>query len=512
MAGDKVFRYKVVVSVVDDRSLSKLESSIKKIGEGVKLLSKRQKEAAEGFSKLSLIGGDGFEKLIEKVKKLGFQLLVIKGITASIGAAFDFGKKVIDAGKFRQTAVLGLEQSFKGRGEGIFQDLIKVANKTPADTKPLLEFANTLTPALKGNEETLKKLTLLRADFEARGAPTSVLDSLSSVLLTSLGGAKPETTADAIQKIGGATLYNKFLGKELGITENNPAILAKKINDAKKEGKITAQAYTQAYVNFANEYLGQSKIGESSVKFAQGSLAGALSNFSSVLDNLLFSIKLEDQPGIKAFVKVLNNLSEIITGPEFQKGIELIINQLFGGFENLAKNPERIRQGMLALLATVKEIATWFGKIFDWITKIATASSASEALLDVVNGIKEVFIYIGELIGAGIKAAFFGKEIGPALPLKPGERPADTHLLGNTKLSEADTTSFANGLGLKIRPDITKSGQEYTTDNPIVISNNIVVNGDANPEQVAKAAESGTASGIDKAQKKKQLRKAGKDS
>lgn len=501
---EATFKYKVVVDV-QGSALKSLDAQLKKLTSSILQISNLTKTVGKNLDNMSIGGKNSVQKLVDSVKNLGAALLVVKGIELTM----DFGKKVIEAAKFRQTAVLGLEQGYKGRGETIFQDLISIANKTPADTKPLLEFANTLAPALKDNEETLKKLVLLRADLEAKGAPISALENLSSALLQTLGGSKPEVGGNAIALLGGKDKYNQFLGKELGIVEDNPALLAKKIEKQKNLGKITAQAYTNAYVKFANDYLGQANIGDTSIKMATGSVAGALSNFSSVLDNMLFSIKLEDMAGIQSFIKVLTQITNILTSKAFQSGLAEIINDLFSGFNNLANNPERILLAMRGFLAIVKEIAHVLGSVFEFITKIATARSLDEALMDIVVSLKDVLVYVGKLIGEGIRIAFFGDDT-PNPKAKPGAAPPKLDFntpgqkFGQKLLDDAKPSLPADMAWMN------KIDWNNTKPAPTVINHHVEVHGNANPDEVKKASTEGLMTAIEKARMMNQLRKGGK--
>ena len=532
MASNKTFNYKVIVSV-QNQQLQALQASLTKLTGTFNALATQQIALTKSLTSTFKAGKSEAEGLLSTIKGLvvGFGALKL----ASLG--IDFGKKIIEAAKFRQTAVLGLEDSYKGRGENIFQDLIGIANKTPADTKPLLEFAKTLTPALKGNETALKQLVLLRADLEAKGVSQSVLDSIPSVLLTSLGGGKPETSADAIQKLGGAQAYNLALGKQLGIKDTNPAILSKKINEYKEAGKINASAYTNAFIKFSNEYLGQSKLGETSIKMASGSIAGALSNIASVFDNLLFSVDLENIPGIKAFVGVLNQISSIVTSKPFQEGIANIIQNLFGGFETLANNPERIKAGLESLLVVAQQIAKVFGQIFEWIAQIATSKNLAEGLEKIVDGLANVFKKIGFFIAQGINQALFGaaspveaaykavkeptNDVGASYPTVEdpaglfGEGgytpdmngPSDGGTTPSKKPSNA--TLKETGEALKGMLDNTISLFRGPSEK-VSVTNNITVNGSANADDVARAASAGTTNALDKARKKNELRKAGR--
>lgn len=516
---EKTFKYKVVVDVSAANGLKTIENSIKNITNGFNNLSKVQKNAFNSLNN-SLTGtNNSLEKTINNVKNLGLALLTVKSIggllQASLSVAFDFGKKVVDAARFRQGTVGSLERFFPGQGKNIFKDTIDLANRTPADTKPLLQFEQQLAGA-GISEETLKKLTLLRADVEAGNATQSQLDSMATVFQTAAGGSAPEVGNDFIQTFIGKSQYQRQLAKQLGMKDyaTAPDIkIEKTIADARKAGKLTGNEYTNALVEAANARLKQTSIGQISRETAQGSIAGALSNFNNVFDNMLLSVDLDQMPGVKAFIKVINQVTEILSSKQFQTGLENIIDELFGGFKELAANPERIADGMKAFLAVLKEVAKVLGEIFSWIAKIATADSFEEALVDIVRGMKDVFIYLGELIGAGIKAALFG---GPSVEQKKAAEKAytDVHTpVGSPSLgiNRDEMNQLQSRLGFKVDPKAkVDGGQTFDADHPFVISNNIVINGNADPTKTKEAVESGTKSGIDKAAAKHQLRKAGK--
>jgi len=511
MAGQKTFTYKIV-TVVNQSPLVALQKTLASINISLNTISINFTKLGSTVKNSMGTAKGGVNDLTNSIKNLALAFGALGVAKFAIGGAVDFGKKVIEAGKFRQSAVLGLEQSYAGRGESIFGDLINIANKTPADTKPLLEFANSLSPALKGNEEVLKKLTLLRADFEAKGAPQSVLDSLTSVLLTSLGGAKPEVTADAIQKVGGKQKYLEALGKVLGITETNPALLNKAINNAANLGKISASAYTQAYVNFSNEYLGQSKIGETSLRMASGSIAGALSNFNSVLDNMLFTTKLEDMPGIKAFTGVLNKVTEILTSKEFQRGLEDIITNIFKPFTSLTS--EQIFTKMMLFKDLLIGISKVLGELADRLLKIFTAGSVTDALKQTLVGLKDLFRYIGAIIGQGVRAAFFGggQDIINSFEGNKGSgSPGSLNIPDNgQKIRVGGIFIGSDDLQAPQPVKPFRMDQDIHVPGQFSVVNNVTVHGNGDANQIANAVGGATTKSIENQSQKKLLRQAGK--
>lgn len=498
---EKVFKYRIVTQV-DGKPLQSLQNNLKAISSSLTNVN-------SGFSKLGVNINNAMKGAKSGAEGFLSTLKGIAGVTAAIGAAgfvfskvWDFGKAVVDAAKFKQTAVSSLDIFYKDRGKNIFSNLIDIANKTPADTKPLLSYAQQLSGS-GFSERELEKLTILRADVEASGASQSILDSMANVFMTVAGGGAPELGSDFLQKFLGKN-FTRYQAKQIGVKDwqtGNLESLNKQVNDARKSGKLTTTAAIQGLYEASLARMNQSKIGDMSEKIAKGSLAGALSNISNVFDNMLFSIDLDKAPGIKAFVKVLNNISDILLSPEFQKGLGEIVDSIFKPFETFAKNPERIKTFLTWMKKTLVFIADVIGKLLDYWSKLATAKTFNEGLMTVIKSMEAVFIYIGQLIGKGLKFAIFGG--GPEEPSTPSPI--------RTANGSLDTDAVSQ-LSKDVIPQVeSPNPNQALLDfmHGTSVTNNITVNGNGDPKEIAEEVSGATKSALDKAQQQKNLRKSG---
>jgi len=502
MAASKTFKYQVV-TVVNVDPLKALDNALKGIANSVSSLSKSFTNLGKGLSGSMKGAKDSVKDLTDSLKTLALAAGALGALKWAAGGVFDFGKKIIEAAKFRQTAVASLDLFYEGRGQGIFKNLINMANKTPADTAPLLQFAQQLSGS-NLSERELNKLTTLRADVEAAGGSQSTLDSMANVFMTAAGGGAPELGSDFIQKFLGKDRYVRYQAKAAGIKDyatGNLEQLNKQVNDARKSGRLNGAAMVQGLEEAALSRMKSSAIGDMSERMAKGSIAGALSNLSNVFDNMLFSTDFENMPGIKAFVKVINEVVDALTGPEFQGALKDVITMLFKPFESLKEGT--VKGAMLWLLNAAKEVWVFLGKAYDFIKKLLVTDTAG-ALKDVFVASGDAFVYLGKLIGKGIKASFFGGDDetpapreGSIEPPKPGE----AKRVGGIWVSGEDF------------PDMNPPTPVGATPaGPVVVNNHIEVNGNADPTEVKNAAESGTKAALDKANKMKDLRKAGRAS
>lgn len=512
---EKVFKYKVVTQV-DTSPLKSLEKSLQSLTKTYDVLGKAFDKSFSSMTK-------GVKGVTENIAKLGASLkglssgkTSVDGLTGSIyklaagfgavaiaqkaiGGIFDFGKKIVEAAKFKQTAVSSLDVFYEGRGSNIFKNLIDVANKTPADTQPLLEFAQQLSGS-GFSEKQLNKLTTLRADVESAGGSKSVLDSMSSVLMAAAGGGAPELGSDFIQKFLGKDRFIRYQAKAAGVKDwetGNLENLNKQVKKARDSGKLTGAATVQGIEEAALSRMRSSKIGDMSRKIAEGSIAGAMSNFSNVLDNMLFSSDLEKSPGIKSFIKVINTITDLLLSPEFQGGLAEIIESLFSGFKDLANNPQRIKSILTGLKDAAVAIADAFGAAFKYFSKLVTAGSAKEALLTVVKDLGKVLETVGVYIGQGIKAAFFGGS---------SEEVKKAVAAGNIKIDRGQSDAISKGvLGVNATVGEYDSLIKFVRQNGGKTEINQIFNGPADPEKVKQA----TTDAVNKANQQKTQRMAG---
>lgn len=517
MAASKTFTYKVV-TVVNVDPLKALDNALKGIASSMTKLSTSLVNLSNSFSKM----GEGFKKTFSGAKSEVEKLTDALKIAAAAGAAlwaagkvWDFGKKVLDAARFRQTAISSMDIFYQGRGSAIFGNLINMANKTPADTKPLLEFAQQLSGS-NLSERQLNKLTTLRADIEAAGASTSTMESMASVFMSAAGGGAPELGSDFIQKFLGKDRYVRYQAKAAGISDwetGNLENLNKKVNDARKSGKLSGTAMVQGLEEAALARMQQSKIGEMSAKMATGSIAGAMSNLSNVIDNMLFTTDFENIPGIKALVKAINEVVETLTGPEFQGALKDIITYVFSPFTKLKSGD--VKSGMMWLLDTAKQIWVWLGKAYEFLKRLLFTDTGG-AFLDIIEKAKDAFIYLGGLIGQGIRSTIFGGT-AKAPESKKGSSGGWDEGEGGSPLPEPKPGEGARIGGVwytkeeldAMNPGGTPTAQPQAPA-PIVVTNNVTVNGDADPQEIAKAAGDGTTTAIQKSNNQKKLIKAGR--
>ena len=510
MANEKTFKYKIVTQV-DGSAIKNLEIALKSITLSINSVSdnfKKLGNTVDGTIKNSKSQIDSLVSSLKGVVTVFGAISLAKSVMEGI---FDFGKTVIEAAKFKQIMSSTIDVFYPGRSGSIISNSIDIGNKTPSDTKPLLTRVQSLLSSGL-SERQLGKAESYLADIEANGGGTDVLDSAVLAMKAIAGGGAPEIGSSIIEKYLGKSNYIRYQAKAAGVKNwetGNLDDLNKKVNDARKTGKLTAIASLQGFEEAGLKKTKTTSIGDFAINQAKGSIAGAISNFSSILDNMLLSTDLDKIPGIKALVKLLNSISTTLQTPEFQGGLAEIINSIFAPIETLANNPTKIK----ALLTTVKnafvEIGSILGKVLDFFTQLFLAKSMESALIKVVQGLKDVLTYIGTIIGEAIWQGISGKKTSEQIEREQGEKELkeetdrkNKHIvekIGGVELSETDSDNLKNRFGL------TKE----SVDQPITIINNINAPG-GDPKEVAKATESGTTDALQKSSQKSNLRKAGR--
>jgi len=506
MAASKTFKYQVV-TVVNIDPLKALDNALKGIANSVSSLSKAFSSMGKGLSNSMSGAKDSVKDLTDSLKGLALAAGALGAIKWVAGGVFDFGKKIIEAAKFKQSALTTLGTFYGDKNKDIFGGALKVATMGPADTKPLLD--RTFKLASSGfSAYQLGKIQTLLSDVEGGGGNESVLDGMVQAFNAIAGGGRPELGSSFITDFVGKSRFARYQAKAAGVKDwqtGNLDELNKKVIELQRSGKFSPTASTQGLEEALNDKLKQNFIGETSTKQSKTSLAGALSNLSSVWDTLALSMDFDKIPGIAKFRDIINEISETLTSDAFKGALNDIITKMFGPLESIKAGDTT--KFLLGLLDKAQKLWEWLGKAWDFMKRLLVTDSGG-ALKDIFMASADAFKYLGKLIGEGIRSSFnpFGSSSEEESTVASGAKSAAAGA-GVGSILRAGSV-----VAVDVDPNSVMSVEGGQSKAPTNITTYMTINGNANPEEVKNAAESGTKSALEKANKMKDLRKAGRAS
>ena len=409
---DKIFRYKVVVETVD-RPLKEMRDQLKAVTQAFK-------EQQDMMRKN--VGAMG--KLANMYKKFEMGKLAISGIGSAMSGIFgivgkgmdlmkDFGITAVTAMQFRERAVFSLGRAF-GDGAGKLQELIDLANTTTLDTGPIVEMSNALATSFKHFSD-VKKIVTLAGDVLYQFPDLG--EQFTSAFQKAGSGGMLEAGSDLLKAVSGGYIgYKRELAAQLGMKGKDLDNLTKVdelIKRAKANGKLTARVLTRGLAESLRKGLKEENIGDLTTAAAQKSLVGAVSNLRSALDSLLISVHWEDYAGTGELAKFFNNITASLNTKEVRDAIGNAFNNIFASLKDINESGAIQKFFTTTLPPLIDTIGAKMKDAFGWLTDLLSGresigASVRIAMLKIVNGLKDVLIYLGELIGMGIKSVIMG--------------------------------------------------------------------------------------------------------
>lgn len=400
--------------------LEQLDAMIKKlevIDKEVKDLNKAIKQTDKVLEALNK--GNTFAKITAQVSTLKLALSGVRTIGGAIGTVFsklyDAGKyffeEVVDAAQFKQNTLVSFE-TFLGNKKDAdeeFANILKIAQKTPADTEELVNVTRLLLQAgFKRNE--MDTLRAMAADVQALSGSNETMKEFTIAISKIRGQGKLDANdRQSLLNAGiGADELNKELAVLLKIKGTEKQITAE-VKKRQEAGKIDAATAIKAAQNALKNRLGEGMLGEYAIKMASESLSGAVSNFRNAFKDTLKSLDFNNSPGIKAYAKFLNNVTEEIGSKEFKSAIKGIMEELFGGFERLDKKTIN-SFFMNTIIPGLKHIKAVIREMWDFIDKIFKGGGilSGSFWMTMIKGMGKALYYVGLIIGKGLRVAIRG--------------------------------------------------------------------------------------------------------
>jgi len=411
---DKIFRYKVVVETVD-RPLKEMRDQLKAVTQAFK---------DQQDMMLKNVGAMG--KLANTYKKFEIGKLAISGITSAMSGVFgiigkgmdlmkDFGSTAVEAMQFRERAVFSLGRAF-GDGAGKLQELIDLANTTTLDTGPIVEMSNALATSFKHFSD-VKKIVTLAGDVLYQFP--NLGEQFTTAFQNAGSGSMVESGSELKKAmLGGYNGYKRELAAQLGMKGKDLDNLTKVdelIKRAKANGKLTARVLTRGLAESLRKGLKEENIGDLTTAAAQKSLVGAVSNLRSALDSLLLSVHWEDYAGTGELAKFFNNITASLNTKEVRDAIGNAFNNIFAPLKDINESGAIQKFFTTTLPPLIDTIGAKMKDAFGWLTnlltgKVSVGETFRRGLVGVLTSMKDLFIYIGELIGKGLIYTFKGGE------------------------------------------------------------------------------------------------------
>lgn len=315
----------------------------------------------------------------------------------------DLFSSAINGQVFKQSTLIAFKTFFKSQEEAQrqYNHLFDVGEITPGTAERLK--SATLKFAASGfSLPEIDTLQGLYADAQALGG-TENGDNFASAIskIKNQGRLTGEALRfESIEKVGvGDILLD--LGKKLKIT-GNPQDIKKKVNKLVSKGAIDSNLAITAIRDVSNAKLGNTKAGEYAIKLGRESLEGALSNVKEGFENLFRRLDLTNIPSLQQF---LSNISSALKDPKTINKLEEAIDNLLGKLGSFSeKDFVSIFQTVSSVILSVSNA---LGVIFNYIQKIRE-QGFSTIFTDAIEGSKDLFIYIGTLLGQAIKESFLG--------------------------------------------------------------------------------------------------------
>lgn len=408
---DKVFKYKILVEAFD-KPLKDMQNALKSITDGFKQQREEIKKVTQAVDSLA-----GTYKKFE-VGKMAFSGIKA-GLSGVVGIASkgidmmqDLGKTTLDSMQFRERSIFSLGKAF-GNGEQRLQEIVDLANISTLDTKSAVGMVNALSASFKDFED-VKKILVLGADVLYKFPQLG--EQYTTAMQQASAGVMVEAGSDLVKVLHGSMPgYKKEIAKILngGKVVDSLTKAEELIKRAKANGTLTGRVLTQALAESIKKGLGMQNIGDWSIKAASSSLTGAVSNFESVFESLLITVPWEKYAGFGNLTKFLNKLTESINSKEVRDAIGNAFNDMFAPLAVINDSGNIKKFFTETLPPLIRKVGEIFKGAFGWLADLLSGresigASVRIAMLKLVNGLKDILIYLGELIGMGIKSVIMG--------------------------------------------------------------------------------------------------------
>lgn len=408
---DKVFKYKILVEAFD-KPLKDMQNALKSITDGFKQQREEIKKVTQAV-----------DSLASTYKKFEVGKMAFSGMKAAMGGVVgiaskgvdvmqELGATTLDAMQFRERSIFSLGKAF-GDGENRLQEIVDLANISTLDTKSAVSMVNALSSSFKDFED-VKKILVLGADVLYKFPQLG--EQYTTAMQKASAGVMVEDGSDLVKVLQGSMPgYKKEIAKVLngGKVVDSLTKAEELIKRAKANGTLTGRVLTQALAESIKKGLGMQNIGDWSIKAASSSLTGAVSNFESVFESLLITVPWEKYAGFGNLTKFLNKLTESINSKEVRDAIGNAFNDMFAPLAVINDSGNIKKFFTETLPPLIRKVGEIFKSAFGWLAdllsgKESIGASVRIAMLKLVNGLKDILIYLGELIGMGIKSVIMG--------------------------------------------------------------------------------------------------------
>ena len=272
---------------------------------------------------------------------------------------------------------------------------------------------NALSSSFKDFED-VKKILILGADVLYKFPQLG--EQYVAAMQKASAGVMVEAGSDLVNVLHGSMPgYKKEIAKILngGKVVDSLTKAEELIKRAKANGTLTGRVLTQALAESVKKGLGMQNIGDWSIKAASSSLTGAVSNFESVFESLLITVPWEKYAGFGNLTKFLNKLTESINSKEVRDAIGNAFNDMFAPLAVINDSGNIKKFFTETLPPLIRKVGEIFKSAFGWLADLLSGresigASVRLAMLKLVNGLKDILIYLGELIGMGIKSVITG--------------------------------------------------------------------------------------------------------
>lgn len=412
-----------------DKILAPLKNIEKAADKVNSTLEKMEKLASGGLGMAKMAAGIGVA--------IGGLFALKSALTATLhlfekGAemAFDFGKHVVDATRFRGSNISALDLFLgKGKGEGVFNRALEAGKYLPMDERDVVRQVKELAAAGYTGKQ-MDEVNAALADVQALQG-----DAQRENLLFHFKRLKNEAAPDArdvkmaaIDTGVGMSGIFKQVYAQMGVampkapdSTEGMFKMAHQYEEWKKHGQVSGNDIANAILRAISErYDAGGKLGGAAVERGDKTLGGLLANLQAAPERFLMQMKLESMPGIKSvmdFIKRLLVFFDHATpqGVKLTVVIEKMINTLFGGLDRIGqKDLERYFEAgvrMAERLIKVVEQLVGEGGLIDQLlhgdfTGLAAAAGG-------------MIVEVGRFLGAGIWEGF-KLAIGGQLKQIPG--------------------------------------------------------------------------------------------
>ena len=391
-----------------DKINGPLDKVMASVGKLDGMLDKLQDQAGKTSSILAGMAGGA---VVGAIGLLGSALSGVIGILEKgVGLMKDFIGTVLDASRFRSQNILSLDLfAGKGKGEGMFNNLLKFGGVLPMDERDLVRQGTSLVSAgYKGNQ--LDAVNAALADVSAtRGEQYRANLELHFLRLKNEASpdARDVKMAAIDTGIGQQGVFKQLFAAK-GIQAPAELFQQEKLYESlKKQGKITGNDVANAIVAGIQEKYDQGgALGSAGKRLGMGTLSGLITNLQAAPERFLAQMKLEDLPGIKSLMNFIKRVLVFFdhATPQGQKltaVIEKMVNALLGGLDrfdegSLGRMFKRAVGFADTLAKTIEHVWGFVENLLD---------SDFDSLL--TSG-AQILVDVGRLIGQGIWEAFFG--------------------------------------------------------------------------------------------------------